>query len=295
MLNNNPAFGNKVPGIFEGQVVKHDTSVYMGVKIWVAGLHPESYLQDTDKLPTARAVTPLFGNCDGNSGMFTYPAIGTFVFCFSIDGDPNTIVYFGADYEKSLNAVASYSYTRIKNGEKDCAWMRQGPAHIVLHTPPKVGDTATTESRSKVIEIYSGGDPGDTDSGNKSAASICIFSNNDIEIKGANISISASKSIDFTVKDTSVGGTQGNKLLEGLEFSGASGLSNLDDTMQVTLSTDRITVKALNINIYSKMVNVVSSILKKMCFDQLFYTLRRIIGIKPAIKTDQIESTSPSK
>lgn len=298
MLNNHPSYGIKIPGIFEGQVVKHDTSMYMGVKIWVPGLHTEDYLTDEksiDKLPTARAVAPLFGNCDGNSGMFTYPAIGTFVYCFSIDGDPNTIVYFAADYEKSANAITSYSYTRIKDGEKNCAWMRQGPAHIILHTPPKIGDAPTTESRSKVIEIYSGGDPGDTDSGNKSVASICIFSNNDVEIKGANISISASKSIDFTVKDTSVGGTQGNKLLEGLASSVASGLSKLDDTMQVTLAADRVTVKALNINIYSKMVNVVSAILKKMCFDQLYYTLRRVIGIKSAIKTDQIESTSPSK
>ena len=296
MIINHPSFGIKLPGIFEGKVVGHDVSVYMGVKIWIPGLHSEDYLED-DKikdLPTARAAAPLFGNCDGSSGMFAYPEIGTIVYCFSIDGDPNTIVYFAADYEKSMNAAVSYPVLKIKYAEKNCAWIKQGPGQIVLRTPTEMtpsetedGNSTSDSTRIKVIEIFSGENMSSDD---EKAASICIFSNNDIEIKGQNISITASKSINLSVnEDLKINNAEDtdneiNKLPE-------DEAEKNDSKVAIKMGSSRVTVEANTVSVYAKLLNVVASIFRTMHFERLYKPLKKLVSVKEAIETDQIESS----
>lgn len=291
MIINHPASGNKIPGIFEGKVVKHDFSMYMGVKIWVPGLHAEEYLleENIDKLPTARAAAPLFGNCDGDSGMFACPDIGTLVYCFCIDGDPNTIVYFAADYEKSLNAKLSYPALKLKYTEKDCAWMKQGPGQIVLRTPPTLSPAEEdknneeydpTLTRAKVVEIFSGQDQ---DSGNRDVASICIFSNNDIEIKGANIKIEATKSIDMTLPADE----EAHKAsITSWIFEDPS-----DNALQITMADGMITMKGRVVEIYAKIFNIVASVLRMFCFEKVYYSLKQAIGIVAGVNVNRKRSS----
>jgi len=299
MIINQQASGIKIPGIFEGKVVARDPSMYMGVKIWVPGLHDEKYLDDEEikNLPTARAAAPLFGNCDGKSGMFAYPEIGTLVYCFCIDGDPNTIVYFAADYEKSMNAATSRPVLKMRYAEKDCAWIKQGPGQIILRTPSKMNpsesdtasgsDSSSNSTRIKVVEIFSGEN---MESDDEKAASICIFSNNDIEIKGQNISITAAKSININVNEAmeSKSASNTNNVLNTMSEEQSS---KYDPKTSIKMGTSRISIIGNTISLYSKLHNIVTSIFKIMYFERWYKPLKKPVNVKKAIITDQIESS----
>ena len=86
--------GNKLAGIYLGTVIQHCTHGYC--KIWIPSVHPHEWCTQPDKLPAASQATSIFGGTNNGSGVFTYPNIGSIVYCFFANGDQNSPVYFAA-------------------------------------------------------------------------------------------------------------------------------------------------------------------------------------------------------
>lgn len=86
--------GNKLAGIYLGTVLQHCTHGYC--KIWIPSVYPHEWCTQPDKLPAASQATSIFGGTNKGSGVFTYPNIGSIVYCFFANGDQNSPVYFAA-------------------------------------------------------------------------------------------------------------------------------------------------------------------------------------------------------
>lgn len=86
--------GDQLAGIYLGIVIQHCTHGYC--KIWIPSVHPHEWRTQPDKLPAASQATTLFAGTNNGSGVFTYPNIGSIIYCFFANGDQNTPVYFAA-------------------------------------------------------------------------------------------------------------------------------------------------------------------------------------------------------
>lgn len=82
----------KLNGFYRGTVLKH---LYNGkCKVFIYGVYNENYINDPDKLPDAEQAMPIFGGSYEGSGMFSYPNLGSTVWCFFQNGDQNYPVIF---------------------------------------------------------------------------------------------------------------------------------------------------------------------------------------------------------
>jgi len=105
---------NNLYGFYRGEIIDfvsvEDGGGFGEAKVWIPGVFPLKWRDKTgthknlagqllkgDKLPTAEMAMSLFGyNEKTGSGVFSYPAIGTKVWCFFENGDANFPVYFAA-------------------------------------------------------------------------------------------------------------------------------------------------------------------------------------------------------
>lgn len=91
------SIGNKLNGFYRGVVLKH---LECGkCKIWIPGVYPEKYGCESKcaNLPDAQQAGPIFGGANSNgNGVYSYPRIGSFVWCFFENEDQNHPVYFAS-------------------------------------------------------------------------------------------------------------------------------------------------------------------------------------------------------
>lgn len=89
---NNTLCGNKISGFYRGKVLKHCDNGKC--KIMIYGVYPETWKDSPEKLPDAEQASSIgFDNTPGN-GFFSYPEIGSIVWCFFANEDQNLPVYF---------------------------------------------------------------------------------------------------------------------------------------------------------------------------------------------------------
>lgn len=86
--------GNRVSGFYRGIVKKHLT--HGRCKIYIPSVYSQKYEENPDKLPTAEQASPLFAGVNAGNGCFSYPNIGSIVWCFFENDDANYPVYFAA-------------------------------------------------------------------------------------------------------------------------------------------------------------------------------------------------------
>ena len=86
----------KLQGFYRGIVLKHLSNGKC--KIWIPTLHPEEWnsYEKADLLPDAEQASPLSFGTNKGLGIFSYPNIGSVVWCFFENGDQNLPVYFAA-------------------------------------------------------------------------------------------------------------------------------------------------------------------------------------------------------
>jgi len=87
-------YGLRYDGFYRGIVVQHCD--HGKCKVFIPTVYAQEYADDPNKLPLAEQASPLFGGTNNGNGMFSYPNIGTVVWCFFQDGDINLPVYFAA-------------------------------------------------------------------------------------------------------------------------------------------------------------------------------------------------------
>lgn len=70
------------PGFYRGLVLKHLRNGMC--KIWIPGVYPAelSSYEEADKLPSAEQASPIAFGANGGNGVFSYPNIGSVVWCF---------------------------------------------------------------------------------------------------------------------------------------------------------------------------------------------------------------------
>lgn len=86
----------KLQGFYRGIVLKHLANGKC--KIWIPTIHPEEWnsYEKADMLPSAEQASPLSFGTNKGLGLFSYPNIGSIVWCFFENGDQNLPVYFAS-------------------------------------------------------------------------------------------------------------------------------------------------------------------------------------------------------
>lgn len=115
---------NHCSGFFRGKVVQRSSNKHGLLKIWIPGVYPEEWEDQPAKLPDAEPASPLFaGCCDGN-GMFSYPNIGSTVWCFFQNEDQNFPVYFAATYG-GVDAAGQFATCEAVPSSQDGAYIHK--------------------------------------------------------------------------------------------------------------------------------------------------------------------------
>lgn len=105
----------KLNGFYRGTVLKHLPAGKC--KVFIYGVYNENYLESPDNLPDAEQAAPLYGGCNNGNGVFSYPNIGSSVWCFFQNGDQNLPVIFASTLGGD---IAKENYNIIKdNREKE--------------------------------------------------------------------------------------------------------------------------------------------------------------------------------
>ena len=203
--------GKKFSGIFRGQVISH---LPCGrCKIWIPDVYPyewateeSSDLKDVygeslrgTKLPDAEQASPLFGGAKSGNGSFSYPKIGSYVWCMFERDDIQHPIYFAAAIDTTdLGEGNSFAQTTVDSDNG-----------TVLKHMIKCGPSKITFNEDGTVTI-----------GNDTTASIVFGPGNQItlnaekmSINGINISIGTenTKSIDL-LSEQNITMTAGNLL-----------------------------------------------------------------------------------
>lgn len=83
-------------GFYRGIVLKHLSNGKC--KIWIPTIHPKEWnsYEKADLLPSAEQASPISFGTNKGLGVFSYPNIGSIVWCFFENGDQNLPVYFAS-------------------------------------------------------------------------------------------------------------------------------------------------------------------------------------------------------
>ena len=111
MVEEHPA-GNKLTGFYRGIVIQHCTHGYC--KIWIPSVYADSQKDAPETLPIAEQASGIFGGTNTGSGVFSYPNIGSIVWCFFANGDQNYPVYFAVTLG-GQNAFGQYETIKTQN------------------------------------------------------------------------------------------------------------------------------------------------------------------------------------
>ena len=111
MVEEHPA-GNKLTGFYRGIVIQHCTHGYC--KIWIPSVYADSQKDAPETLPIAEQASGIFGGTNAGSGVFSYPNIGSIVWCFFANGDQNYPVYFAVTLG-GQNAFGQYETIKTQN------------------------------------------------------------------------------------------------------------------------------------------------------------------------------------
>ena len=123
----------KMNGFWRGQIVKHLPAGR--VKVFVPGVYPDEFQDQPDRLPDAELASPLMAGGVGGSGVFSYPDVGSVVWCFFMDDDVNYPVVF-AQTLGSRQAQIQYgkAASELKNGKPaDAHIIKAGKSSVYLH------------------------------------------------------------------------------------------------------------------------------------------------------------------
>lgn len=115
---------NQCSGFYRGKVLQRSSNKHGLLKIWIPGVYPEQFGSEPSKLPDAEPAAPLFAGCNGGNGMFSYPNVGSTVWCFFQNNDQNFPVYFAATYG-GTDAAGQYAACEPLPDKSDGAYVHK--------------------------------------------------------------------------------------------------------------------------------------------------------------------------
>lgn len=176
-------------GFYRGIVLKH--LAHGRCKIWIPTVYPNEWnVEDkADLLPSAEQASSLaFGTNNGN-GVFSYPNIGSMVWCFFERGDQNFPVYFAS----TLGGGAAFS-----QWDESFAMAGNHPNDAFVHHI-ETGNTHLTFNESGFVKIntHDAGGSSTSTITMDSSGNITLESTDTITLKAKNITIEGSTQIDM--------------------------------------------------------------------------------------------------
>lgn len=186
----------KLQGVYRGKVVKHLSNGKC--KIWIPTIHPAEWnsFEKADLLPDAQQASSLaFGAVDG-LGVFSYPNIGSVVWCLFENGDQNLPVYFASQLG-GKEACEQWDQSRcVPGSHPNDAYMHHievRNSHIYVSEYGNIKITTHDSSKSSKSTIVL--DP----NGN-----ITLESTSTIALKAKNISIDGSTQVDIKAPNVKI-------------------------------------------------------------------------------------------
>lgn len=153
--------GTKIVGFYRGEVLKHCEKG--NCKIFWPGVNPMDWKlpENIDLLPEAEQAAPLFGSSFiDNSGVYFYPDIGSIVWGFFENGDPNHPVYFAATLNSISNdpfysteckeKVEQYGEDFGNNESRRTAIIKIGDLKVKINAQDKALEITDTSTDSKI-------------------------------------------------------------------------------------------------------------------------------------------------
>jgi hypothetical protein len=198
-MRNDTVNGTIYQGFYKGRVVKHLSHGKCKILI------PEVYNIDSintdseaDKLPDALPAAPIFGGGNNGNGCFSYPDIGSIVWCFFDNGDINFPVYF-ASCLGGEEAKMKYSDCKLFANDKVLNQIdkNDAPVHII-----NSGRVMIIISESGAVKIVA------ADSSDKTKA---IFSKIELNANG-NMNISCTGQLTLTSENLKIVSKTGTEI-----------------------------------------------------------------------------------
>lgn len=177
-------------GFYRGTVIKHLSNGKC--KIWIPTIHPEEWnsYDKADLLPDAEQASSLSFGANKGSGIFTYPNIGSTVWCFFENGDQNLPVYFASSLG-GPEAIQEWDQARCMVGNHpDDAY--------VHHIEVKNSHIYVNEAGFIRINTHDSNEDNSCEIALDSDGNISLKSTGTISLQAKNIILNASTQIDIT-------------------------------------------------------------------------------------------------
>ena len=228
MIQQTPS-GNKLTGFYRGTVLKHLSNGFC--KIYIPSVYPQQWnsYEMADNLPSAEQAAPLSFGCNKGLGIFSYPNIGSTVWCFFANGDQNYPVYFAS----TLGGDGA-----VSPGNWDAARAMAGshPEDAYVHK---------IHVKNSDIEIYETGYMKVTTQLGENHCKVVLD-------QDGNIEIDSTTQISLHAKNVSIkADTQMNILTPTLVMD-VTNQTNLTTPTFVSVNKDSFNVKSPNINLDAK-------------------------------------------
>ncbi len=251
----NPPIENSAPtttqynGFYRGRVIEHGK--YGTCKIWIPEVYPPGWKLDPKKLPLAEQAQPLaaFGAqptvdpenlkklqppTGVNGGVYSYPAIGSYVWCFFMGGSIEHPVYFAAVPTLTPTAKDCWDkieLSKIAKGYKFIYHLPKPDPESEEGEIEEVSVEVFTKDNQRAVYVKVFGENKDTEKMVKneiliSKSGINVFSTGDINIK-------SDASIRLNAKTISI---DANKITETSD-------TGIIELKAPTISTDVTTIK----------------------------------------------------
>lgn len=141
-------------GIYRGKVIQHLTHGYC--KIFIYGIYPDVWERMPDMLPRAEQASPLFAGTNEGNGVFTYPNIGSMVWCMFANGDQNLPIYFAAALA-GQNAYGQHQlvFDPKKEEESRKHLVTSGKSRVEIYESGKISAVVEDPIRTEAAVDYS--------------------------------------------------------------------------------------------------------------------------------------------
>ena len=135
--------GSGLAGVYRGKVLQHLSHGYC--KIMIHGVYPAEWEQFPENLPRAEQASPIFAGTNNGNGTFSYPNIGSTVWCMFANGDQNYPIYFAAalggqnaygQHELVLKPEEEVSERHlVTSGKTHIEWYENGKISAIVEDP----------------------------------------------------------------------------------------------------------------------------------------------------------------
>ena len=193
-------------GFYRGCVIEHGECGTC--RIWIPEVHPAAWRNEPKLIPLAEQAQPLaaFGSQSGGifGGVYTYPAVGSYVWCFFINGNIENPVYFAACANATPSAESDWHNVELSKTEDGLMFHY----HLPGGNPDEVSMELFTNNSQRAVKLKVAAKDSDDIVNNEikidkngieifTTGRIKMTGQNGIDIGGANVALQADGKVNI--------------------------------------------------------------------------------------------------